>query len=418
MRTRKPIQKAAALALATLLLLAVGASSVSSRDGSESILVHRNLIQLFVDGQKVAVDNFLYNGTTYVPIRVVSEMLGQVVGYNIYDQTASITKPSFDVEDLGALLPTRLGTSWNYNGFAEYGHTMMLASILDTVDARTYGITGTVHDPSGGESGRDLSLEMRYVIQGNALVQEKSESSMLDSKFDRLTLIQTPLVAGTYWNDPVVDKEGNSTVLQSYIKRVEVLGDGRRQFTVRYDDRGSAYYEERKLVEGLGLYSFEKLLELADMSFPVGYYLYNPQDQKEVELVLYFPDSQGMKVHPETRKVTSDGLNFNTERMAFWALTEGSVSPETYKPIPEGTQLLGLTVVDGLCTLDLSQEFIDNHGGGSAGELMTLYSIVNTLTEFPHIQSVQFLVEGRSDATLGNILLDEPLERSQDIIGE
>ena len=78
--------------------------------------------------------------------------------------------------------------------------------------------------------------------------------------------------------------------------------------------------------------------------------------------------------------------------------------------IPEGTRLLGISIVNGLCTVDFSKEFVDNHSGGSAGEIMTLTSILKTLQEFPSIDKVQILVEGQKGATLGNILLDKPLE--------
>ena len=57
-----------------------------------------------------------------------------------------------------------------------------------------------------------------------------------------------------------------------------------------------------------------------------------------------------------------------------------------------------------------------NHSGGSAGETMTLASIVNYLTEFDTIDRVQVLVEGKSGETLGQILLDHPLERMADLI--
>jgi len=76
-----------------------------------------------------------------------------------------------------------------------------------------------------------------------------------------------------------------------------------------------------------------------------------------------------------------------------------------------------MNLEDGLCTVDLSKDFVDNHSGGSAGELMTLGSIVNTLTEFPEIDRVQILVEGQAGETLGNMLLDEPLYRFEDLIG-
>ena len=73
-------------------------------------------------------------------------------------------------------------------------------------------------------------------------------------------------------------------------------------------------------------------------------------------------------------------------------------------------------IQNGICFVDFSKEFITNHSGGSSGELMTLYSITNTLTEYPTIKGVQILIEGKSGSTLGNILLDRPLRRNISLI--
>lgn len=55
----------------------------------EKIDVVRNQITVKVNGEKIGVDNFLYNNTTYVPIRAVAEALGKDVNYS--DGVAYIT---------------------------------------------------------------------------------------------------------------------------------------------------------------------------------------------------------------------------------------------------------------------------------------------------------------------------------------
>jgi len=47
----------------------------------EKIDVVRNRVVVMVNGEKIEADNFLYNDTTYVPIRAVAEALGQNVDY-------------------------------------------------------------------------------------------------------------------------------------------------------------------------------------------------------------------------------------------------------------------------------------------------------------------------------------------------
>lgn len=70
----------------------------------EKIDVARNAIKLDVNGTPVESDLFLYNDTTYVPIRVVSELLGKTVTYNPETQSASILdsqRAEFEGETIG-----------------------------------------------------------------------------------------------------------------------------------------------------------------------------------------------------------------------------------------------------------------------------------------------------------------------------
>jgi spore germination protein GerM len=79
--------------------------------------------------------------------------------------------------------------------------------------------------------------------------------------------------------------------------------------------------------------------------------------------------------------------------------------------IPEGTELLGLDVSDGVATVDLSGEF--ESGGGSASMLMRVAQVVYTLTQFPTVQEVQFQLEGEPVEALGGegLILDTPQRR-------
>ena len=62
--------------------------------------------------------------------------------------------------------------------------------------------------------------------------------------------------------------------------------------------------------------------------------------------------------------------------------------------IPAGTRLLGLTIKDGVATVDLSSEF--ESGGGSASATIRLGQVVYTLTQFPTVKSVVFQIDGRT----------------------
>ena len=410
------MRKVFSLFAVTLMMVAFSAGMAFGTDLSELIRVTRNGMTLEVNQTKVTTDRFVYNGTTYVPLRAVSELLGKEVGWNAITNVASIHDSVYQKEALSGLLPSVAGYKWTYTGFAEYSHVMTLDSMTDEASRRIYLISGTVGDPSGGARTADYTIKMQYAIEQNRLVQTKTEQTMMDSKFNRLTLIETPLVAGTYWTEKVTDKTGAVRDIYSQITKAEKTTVGLNQYTVRYKDRNSAYYEQRVIREGTGVVSFEKLFELGTDSFSSGYFLYEPDKIVNVNLTLYFADSTAEKVRPEIRNVPVD--NARTAWAALRELIAGPTKAGLFPSIPSGTVVLDLSIANGTCTVNFSREFIDNHGGGSAGELMTLASIVNTLTEFPSVKRVMILVEGKAGETLGNILLDKPLERMPDLIGK
>jgi hypothetical protein len=180
----------------------------------------------------------------------------------------------FEKEALSALLPSEIGYTWIYNGFAEYGHTMKLDAIIESENSSVYEISGEVADMSGGEGNFSVDLTIKYILSGNSIVQEKTEEMMLDSKFDQLTLIKLPFEVGNSWTETVIDPTTqNEVTLNSEIETVGMV-DGAMQYIVRYDDVDSDYYELRVIREGVGIISVEKLLELTDGSFPASYSLF------------------------------------------------------------------------------------------------------------------------------------------------
>jgi hypothetical protein len=80
--------------------------------------------------------------------------------------------------------------------------------------------------------------------------------------------------------------------------------------------------------------------------------------------------------------------------------------------IPEGTSLLGLDIADGVATVDLSGEFDD--GGGSLAMFTRLAQVVYTLTQFPTVEGVNFMLDGEPVEVFSSegIVLDHPQTRA------
>lgn len=139
------------------------------------------------------------------------------------------------------------------------------------------------------------------------------------------------------------------------------------------------------------------------------------QSAKKETITLYFGDSEAEFVVPEKREVELEAGK-SIEEVVMKELIKGPEKAGIDSVIPEGTRLISVETKDGICNLNLSKEFIDNNYTGSAGETMTVYSVVNSLTELPGVNKVQFLIEGEKREVYLHMAFDAPIGRDENII--
>lgn len=136
--------------------------------------------------------------------------------------------------------------------------------------------------------------------------------------------------------------------------------------------------------------------------------------ENKVHVLLYFPDKNAIYLVPEDRYAV---LNDSIEKTVVLELLKGSTGKNKNNPIPKGTRLLSISKNNDTITVNFSKEISQNHPGGSTGEMMTVYSIVNSLTEIPGVKKVKFQIEGKDIKTLaGHLAMDKPLMRNRDLL--
>ncbi len=99
---------------------------------------------------------------------------------------------------------------------------------------------------------------------------------------------------------------------------------------------------------------------------------------------------------PQTKAVATAAMRALLEGPAA---AEMATSPAMYTAIPDGTTLLGVTIKDGVATVDLSKEF--ESGGGSESMLQRLGQVVYTLTQFATVDGVRFELDGTPTTVFG-----------------
>ncbi|WP_058486903.1 GerMN domain-containing protein [Defluviitalea phaphyphila] len=131
---------------------------------------------------------------------------------------------------------------------------------------------------------------------------------------------------------------------------------------------------------------------------------------------LYFADKNGEKLILEEREIEVNP-NIALEKYIVEQLIVGPMNEELLPTIPSETTIKDIETKDGICYVDLSDEFRTKHSGGSTGETLTIYSIVNSLTELPNVKKVQFLIEGEKQQEFkGHYDFSGPFERDENLI--
>src|SRR5690606_19439624 len=85
--------------------------------------------------------------------------------------------------------------------------------------------------------------------------------------------------------------------------------------------------------------------------------------------------------------------------------------------IPPATTVRSLSIDGETLTVDFGDEIVRDHSGGSAGEIITVYSVVNTLTELPGVRWVAWRIDGRTvESLVGHLDLSRPIGRNDDVV--
>ena len=139
---------------------------------------------------------------------------------------------------------------------------------------------------------------------------------------------------------------------------------------------------------------------------------------KKSAVHLYFADRDNYYLMSEQRVISHSADSVAYARSIVEALIKG---PQTslVRTIAASTELRAIYIIpDGSCYVDLSQAAGNDHPGGCNSELLTIYSVVNSLIlNVPEIRRVKLLIDGKDVQTLaGHIDLAFPLEANMLLI--
>lgn len=134
----------------------------------------------------------------------------------------------------------------------------------------------------------------------------------------------------------------------------------------------------------------------------------------EQKLTLYYPAVDGNSLVPVKKKVHTSS-NISSEKMVIEHLMESDPQAGFYSSIPEGTKLISVSTVDGVCFVNFDDGFlVQNY---AVEEPIVIYSIVDSLCELSNVSRVQISVNGKTNLVYReDYSLDELYERNLDLL--
>ncbi len=129
-----------------------------------------------------------------------------------------------------------------------------------------------------------------------------------------------------------------------------------------------------------------------------------PTAMEKKEIHLYFGDLQGRFLRAEQQVVDRPADDNLFGRYLVQALIKGPQNGGS-RTLPEGARLRSFFVANATAYVDFESKAFEAHPGGVDAELLTIYSIVNTLVvNVEAIRDVKFLIGGHPAATMAGHL--------------
>lgn len=139
----------------------------------------------------------------------------------------------------------------------------------------------------------------------------------------------------------------------------------------------------------------------------------NDKPVEKVSVIIYVPTDDAMGVKP---KILNLDNSANLPLTVINALITSQDNNE-FSVFPKDLKVEKINIKDGIAYVEFNKEFLHPVNHGSLTERLEIASLVNTLTEFPEIKGVIFMVQGQQVSKLtGHLDFTKPIGRISDMI--
>lgn len=142
----------------------------------------------------------------------------------------------------------------------------------------------------------------------------------------------------------------------------------------------------------------------------------SPSSYQTDTLTLYFANETGEKLVANKVDVKYSS-NMSKEKLIVEKLLKGPKKNAGYPTLNPNISILGVTIKDGICYVNLDDEFLT--GGVDVKPEVTIYSLVDSLVEGTSASKVQIMINGDKNISYKETVdLAQPLQRDMDWVEE
>lgn len=142
----------------------------------------------------------------------------------------------------------------------------------------------------------------------------------------------------------------------------------------------------------------------------------SPSSYQTDTLTLYFANETGEKLVANKVDVKYSS-NMSKEKLIVEKLLKGPKKNAGYPTLNPNTSILGVTIKDGICYVNLDDEFLV--GGVDVKPEVTIYSLVDSLVEGTTASKVQIMINGDKNISYKETVdLAQPLQRDMGWVEE
>ncbi len=126
------------------------------------------------------------------------------------------------------------------------------------------------------------------------------------------------------------------------------------------------------------------------------------------EVKIYFVDAEMMRLIPVKTSIPQTNTRNMAQRILDELIEGRDDNPKIRRIIPKEKRCMTVRLVNDVAYVDLKKALVENHPAGRDLELLTVYSVVNSLTGLDGIRCVRFTVDGKKEKNfMGYLNMEE-----------